>query len=70
MRTKQWLMPVTLATHKAEIRRITVQSQPRQIVYETLSRKKKHHKKRLVEWLKVEALNSNLSTAKKQKEGT
>jgi hypothetical protein len=23
-----------------------------------------------VEWLKVEALNSNLSTAKKQKEGT
>jgi hypothetical protein len=32
-------MPVILATQKAEIRRITVQSQPRQIVHKTLSRK-------------------------------
>jgi hypothetical protein len=32
-------MPISLATHEAEIRKITVLSQPRQIVYETLSRK-------------------------------
>jgi hypothetical protein len=30
-------MPIILATQKAEIRRIVVQSQPRKIVYETLS---------------------------------
>jgi hypothetical protein len=34
-----WLMPVILDIQGAAIRRITVQSQPRQIVYETLSRK-------------------------------
>jgi hypothetical protein len=32
-----WLTPVILATQEAEIRRITVRSQPRQIVHETLS---------------------------------
>jgi hypothetical protein len=32
-----WLMPGILATQKAEVRRITVQSQPRQIVHEILS---------------------------------
>jgi hypothetical protein len=32
-------MPVILAIQEAEIRRITVQSQPRQIVCETLSQK-------------------------------
>jgi hypothetical protein len=32
-------MPVILATQEAEIRRVTVQSQPRQRVHETLSRK-------------------------------
>jgi hypothetical protein len=32
-------MPVILATQEAEIRRIVVQGQPRQIVCETLSRK-------------------------------
>jgi hypothetical protein len=30
--------------------------------------KKTHHQKRLVEWLKVKALNSNPSTAKKKEE--
>jgi hypothetical protein len=32
-------MPVILATQKAEIRRIAVQSQPRKIFHETLSQK-------------------------------
>jgi hypothetical protein len=34
-----WLTPVILTTQEAEIRRIVVQSQPRQIVLETLSQK-------------------------------
>jgi hypothetical protein len=47
-------MPVILATQEAEIRRIAVQSQPGQIVPETLSQKTHHtHKKGLVEWLKA-----------------
>jgi hypothetical protein len=33
-------MPVILATQEVEIRRIVVQSQPGQIVHETLSQKK------------------------------
>jgi hypothetical protein len=45
-------MPVILATQEADIRRITVRSQPRQIVLETLSRKYPSPKG-LVEWLKV-----------------
>jgi hypothetical protein len=40
-----WLTSVILATQEAEIRRIEVQSQPRQIVCETLSKKKKKKKK-------------------------
>jgi hypothetical protein len=35
-------MPVILATQEAEIRRIAVRSQPRQIVHETLSQKTLH----------------------------
>jgi hypothetical protein len=35
----QWFTPVILATQEAEIRRIIVQSQPRQIVQESLSQK-------------------------------
>jgi hypothetical protein len=50
----RWLKPVIIATQEAEIR-ITVQSQPRQIVHKTLSQKNhsKKKKKGLVEWLKV-----------------
>jgi hypothetical protein len=35
-----WPTPIILATQKAEIRRITVQSQTRQIVQRTLLRKR------------------------------
>jgi hypothetical protein len=42
----QWLIPVILATQEAEIRRIKVESQPRQIVNETLSLKTLHKKKK------------------------
>jgi hypothetical protein len=61
-----WLRPVILATREAEIRRISVRSQPGHIVFETLSRKKTSQKTGLVEWLKVKALSSNSSTAKKK----
>jgi hypothetical protein len=37
----QWLAPVIPAIQEAEIKRITVQSQPGQIVHETLCQKKK-----------------------------
>jgi hypothetical protein len=40
-----WLTPVNLATQEAEIRRIQVQSQLRQIVPETLSRKNPSQKR-------------------------
>jgi hypothetical protein len=33
----QWLMPMILATQEAKIRRIRVQSQPREILHETPS---------------------------------
>jgi hypothetical protein len=35
----QWLTPVILTTQEAEIRRMAIQSQPRQIVFETLSQR-------------------------------
>jgi hypothetical protein len=38
----RWLTPVSLDPQEADIRRITVQSQPGQIVQETLSRKTLH----------------------------
>jgi hypothetical protein len=38
-------MPVILATQEAEIRRVAVRSQLRQIVLKTLSRQKKKKKK-------------------------
>jgi hypothetical protein len=33
----QWFIPIILATQEAEIRRIAIQSQPRQVVHKTLS---------------------------------
>jgi sporulation protein YlmC with PRC-barrel domain len=64
-------MSVILATQEAEIRNIVVQIQPGQIVHETLSqkhpsqkKKEKEKEKELVEWLRVQTLSSNLSTAK------
>jgi hypothetical protein len=45
-----WLTHVILDAQEAEIRRITIRSQPVQILCETLSQKKKnHHKKGRVE---------------------
>jgi hypothetical protein len=46
-------MLLILATQEAEIRSVKAQSQPRQIVHETLSQKKNPYKKGLVEWLEV-----------------
>jgi hypothetical protein len=46
-------MPVILATQEAEIRRLTVQSQPGQTVLETLSQKKPIIKKGVGGVLKV-----------------
>jgi hypothetical protein len=53
-------MPVILITKEAEIRRISVQSQPQQIVLRDPILKN-HHEKGLVEWLKVKALSSSTS---------
>jgi hypothetical protein len=41
----QWLTLVILVTQETEIGRIVVQSQPRQIVCETLSQKNPSHKR-------------------------
>jgi hypothetical protein len=61
-----WLTPAILATREAEIRKIMVQSQPRQIVHKTLSQKNRTQKG-LAEWLKVKALSSNPRTSKKKR---
>jgi hypothetical protein len=45
----QWLTPIILATQEADIRRITVRSQPFTRSY----LEKAYHKKGLAEWLKV-----------------
>jgi hypothetical protein len=44
-------MPIILATQEAEIRRIVVRSQPRQIVRPYLE--KNLHREGMVEWLNV-----------------
>jgi hypothetical protein len=59
-------MPVILVTQEAEIRRIEVQSQPRQTVHEILSQNNTSQKG-LAEWLRVYALSSNSNTTKKKK---
>jgi hypothetical protein len=68
------LTPVILATWEAEIRRMVVPSQSRQIVYENLSPKYPTYKMaggivQVVQHLssKCKALSSNPSTAKKYK---
>jgi hypothetical protein len=61
-------MPVILATQEADIKRMVVQSQPRQTVCESLSGKNpSQKKKKLAEWLKVKTLSSSPSTTKKKK---
>jgi hypothetical protein len=50
---RRWLMPVIVATQETKIRRITVQSQPQANNSRDPISKKTHHKKGLVEWLKV-----------------
>jgi hypothetical protein len=59
-------MPVILATQEAEIRRIMIRSQPREIVRETLFCKYPSQKGQ-TEWLKVKALSSSPSTTKRKK---
>jgi hypothetical protein len=59
-------MPIILATQEAEIRRIMVRSQPRQIVCETLSQKTLH-KNRAGGVAQGEGPESSPSTEKKKK---
>jgi hypothetical protein len=70
-------MPVNLASQWAEIRKITVQSHPRQIVCKTLSQENPTQNgagrvAQVVEHLdnKHEDLSSNSSTIRKKKPGT
>jgi hypothetical protein len=61
-----WLTPIILATQKAEMR-ITVQSQPWQIVHETLSQKISNTKKELGVAQVEEHLPSKKKKRKKKK---
>jgi hypothetical protein len=63
---RQWLIPIILATQEAEIKRIKIQNQPREKFVRPYL-KKTHHKKGLVEWLKVEVLSSSPSTRGEKK---
>jgi hypothetical protein len=45
-----WLAPVILATQEAEMKRMVIQCQPKQIVHKTLSQKHPTQKG-LVEWI-------------------
>jgi hypothetical protein len=47
MTRTQWLTPIIPSNQEAEIRRIVVQSQPEEIVCETLSQKKTFTTKRV-----------------------
>jgi hypothetical protein len=51
----RWLTLAILASQEAEIRRITVQSQPQGKQFVRPYLEKTHHKNELVEWLKVKA---------------
>jgi hypothetical protein len=52
IRNNQWLMSIILATWEAEIRRITVQDQPGQIVHEAPPFQNKQSKSELDMWVK------------------
>jgi hypothetical protein len=62
----RWLIPVILVIQEAEIRRISVHSQPGQIVLMTLSQENSSHK-RAGRVLQGVALSSNPSTTRKKK---
>jgi hypothetical protein len=59
-------MPVILATQEAEIGRIAVRSEPRQIVHGTLSQETLSQKIGLVKWLKLKPMSSSPISAKKK----
>jgi hypothetical protein len=62
-----WLTPEIVATQEAKIRRIAGRSQPKQIVHENPISKNPITGNWLVKWLKIKALSSSPSIAKKKK---